>query len=92
MPLIVIVARSKQKRMFFIEIYFVLQKQARNPNFVRLVPTATTTIGDLPPYFPPNGVVVTVTGASISSFQAQASHPLGTRTYTWDSANGGLQG
>jgi type IV pilus assembly protein PilA len=51
----------------------------------------TTTIANLPPYYPPNGVVLVVTTASVNAFQAQGSHPLGSRTYSWDSSGGGLQ-
>jgi prepilin-type N-terminal cleavage/methylation domain-containing protein len=51
----------------------------------------TTTIGNLPPYYPPNGVVLTVTSATVIAFQAQGNHPLGSRTYNWDSSSGGLQ-
>ena len=46
---------------------------------------------DLPPYYPPNGVVLTITSVTPDSFEAQSSHPLGNRTYRWDSNAGGLQ-
>jgi type IV pilus assembly protein PilA len=51
----------------------------------------TTNIADLPPYYPPNGVVLQVTAADVQSFQAQSHHPLGSRTFRWDSSLGGLQ-
>ena len=51
----------------------------------------TTTITQLPPYFPPSGIVLTVTAATVQAFQAQSHHPLGSRTYNWDSNAGGLQ-
>jgi prepilin-type N-terminal cleavage/methylation domain-containing protein len=51
----------------------------------------TTDIGLLPPYYPPNGIVLTVTGATASAFQAESHHPLGGRTFRWDSDEGGLQ-
>ncbi len=51
----------------------------------------TTDIAALPPYYPPNGVDVDVTSASVAAFTAEASHPQGSRTYLWDSAAGGLQ-
>lgn len=51
----------------------------------------TTSIANLPPYYPPNGVVLTVTAASVQAFQAESHHPMGTRTFTWDSDAGGLQ-
>ncbi len=51
----------------------------------------TTNIAELPPYYPPNGIVLTVTAASTSAFRAQSHHPLGTRTFYWDSDAGGLQ-
>jgi type IV pilus assembly protein PilA len=51
----------------------------------------TSNIGELPPYYPPTGVVLNVTDASVQSFEAESHHPLGTRTYRWDSVNGGLQ-
>ncbi|MBM4269934.1 MAG: prepilin-type N-terminal cleavage/methylation domain-containing protein [Deltaproteobacteria bacterium] len=47
-------------------------------------------VGDLPSYFPPNNVVVTLT-AGPQAFTANAHHPEGTKTFAWDSANGGLQ-
>ncbi len=51
----------------------------------------TSNISLLPPYYPPNGVVLNVTGATVQAFEAESHHPLGTRTYRWDSANGGMQ-
>jgi type IV pilus assembly protein PilA len=51
----------------------------------------TTDIGQLPPYYPPNGVVLRVTGVTVQEFQAEGYHPLGTRTFRWDSGGGGLQ-
>ena len=54
--------------------------------------TYTTNIGNLPPYYPPAGVVLTVNSASVSGFVAQANHPRGDKSYTWDSSSGGLQG
>jgi prepilin-type N-terminal cleavage/methylation domain-containing protein len=51
----------------------------------------TMVIAQLPPYYPPNGIVLTVTAVTTQAFQAQAHHPLGTHTYHWDSAAGGLQ-
>lgn len=51
----------------------------------------TTNLGDLQSYYPPNGVTVTVTSATATVFEAEASHSQGTRTYNWDSSTGGLQ-
>lgn len=51
----------------------------------------TTTITQLPPYYPPNGVVLTVTGVTRQDFTAQSYHPLGSKTFNWDSSQGGLQ-
>jgi type IV pilus assembly protein PilA len=51
----------------------------------------TQNLGDLQSYYPPNGVTVTVTTASSTTFEAEASHDQGTRTYNWDSSTGGLQ-
>jgi len=51
----------------------------------------TSDIALLPPYYPPNGIVLAVTAASPSSFRAQSHHPLGSRTFQWDSDAGGLQ-
>jgi len=51
----------------------------------------TTSMGSLPPYYPPAGVTMVVTSATVNSFVATASHPRGSKTYTWDSAAGGLQ-
>ena len=50
-----------------------------------------TAVGDLPDYYPPSGVTVTVTSASVSRFTAESYHAEGTRTFNWDSAAGGLQ-
>ncbi len=61
------------------EAYF-----ARNGNYAMAV-------GDLPSYYPPNGVVISLTSATVRGFTAQAHHPEGTRTFVWDSGNGGLQ-
>ncbi len=61
------------------EAYF-----ARNGNYA-------LAIGDLPSYYPPSGVVVTLNSATINGFTAQSHHPEGTKTFVWDSANGGLQ-
>ena len=51
----------------------------------------TTSIASLPPYYPPTGLVLSVTGATVQAFQATSHHPLGTKTYNWDSNAGGLQ-
>jgi type IV pilus assembly protein PilA len=51
----------------------------------------TVAIAQLPPYYPPNGIVLSVTAANVQSFQAHSHHPLGTRTFYWDSNAGGLQ-
>jgi type IV pilus assembly protein PilA len=51
----------------------------------------TTAIAQLPPYFPPTGIVLTISGVTVQGFQAQSHHPLGSRTYNWDSNAGGLQ-
>ncbi|MEW6272137.1 MAG: prepilin-type N-terminal cleavage/methylation domain-containing protein [Thermodesulfobacteriota bacterium] len=51
----------------------------------------TSDIAQLPPYYPPNGIVLTVTEASVQSFRATSHHPLGSRTFDWDSDAGGLQ-
>jgi prepilin-type N-terminal cleavage/methylation domain-containing protein len=51
----------------------------------------TTNIAQLPPYYPPNGVVLTVEEANVQRFRARSHHPLGTRTFNWDSDAGGLQ-
>ncbi|HEY8517224.1 MAG TPA: prepilin-type N-terminal cleavage/methylation domain-containing protein [Candidatus Binatia bacterium] len=51
----------------------------------------TTDVAELPPYYPPTGVVLTVTDAGPQRFRATSHHPLGTRTFTWDSGAGGLQ-
>lgn len=51
----------------------------------------TTSIAQLPPYYPPNGIVLQITSADVQSFQAQSHHPLGSRTFQWDSSSGGLQ-
>jgi type IV pilus assembly protein PilA len=51
----------------------------------------TSNLGDLQSYYPPNGVTVTVTSATATVFEAEASHSQGTRTYNWDSSTGGLQ-
>jgi len=51
----------------------------------------TTAIALLPPYYPPNGIVLTINSATAQSFQAQSHHPLGSRSYRWDSDAGGLQ-
>ena len=61
------------------EAYF-----ARNGNYAPAV-------GDLPSYYPPNGVVVTLNSANVNGFTAESYHPEGTQTFVWDSANGGLQ-
>lgn len=61
------------------EAYF-----ARNGNYA-------VDVGALPSYYPPTGVVVTLLGASINGFTAESHHPEGTKTFRWDSANGGLQ-
>ena len=49
------------------------------------------TVGALSGYYPPNGVVVSVTSATTTRFTAESQHPEGTRTFRWDSAAGGLQ-
>jgi len=51
----------------------------------------TTNIAQLPPYYPPNGIVLTVSEASVQRFRARSHHPLGSRTFDWDSDAGGLQ-
>lgn len=45
----------------------------------------------LPPYYPPDGVTLTIASADRFAFEASATHPLGDRTYSWDSDSGGLQ-
>lgn len=61
------------------EAYF-----ARNGNYA-------PDLGALPSYYPPNGVVVTLNSANVNGFTAESYHPEGTKTFVWDSANGGLQ-
>jgi len=61
------------------EAYF-----ARNGNYA-------SSIASLPNYYPPNGVIVDLTSTTVQGFTAESYHPEGTRTYQWDSANGGLQ-
>jgi prepilin-type N-terminal cleavage/methylation domain-containing protein len=51
----------------------------------------TTDIAQLPPYNPPNGVVLRITGVTVQEFQAEGYHPLGTKTFQWDSGAGGLK-
>ena len=51
----------------------------------------TTNIAQLPPYYPPNGVNLRVTGVNTMDFTAESYHPLGTKTFKWDSSQGGLQ-
>jgi prepilin-type N-terminal cleavage/methylation domain-containing protein len=51
----------------------------------------TTSMTDLPPYYPPSGVVLVVTAATAHAFTAEGHHPQGTRTFNWDSDAGGLQ-
>ena len=51
----------------------------------------TANITDLPPYYPPAGVTLTIVGADLFAFEATASHPLGNKTFEWDSDAGGLQ-
>ena len=53
--------------------------------------TYATDVAALPSYYPPNGVVVTLNSASVSGFTAESYHPEGTKTFVWDSENGGLQ-
>lgn len=53
--------------------------------------TYTNDIGDLPPYYPPDDVDLTITFADVQSFRADSSHDEGSRSYSWDSAAGGLQ-
>ena len=53
--------------------------------------TYAVDIGALPSYYPPSGVVITLTAAAMQGFTAESYHPEGTRTFQWDSANGGLQ-
>lgn len=61
------------------EAYF-----ARNGNYA-------LDLGSLPSYYPPNGVVVNLNSASANGFTADSYHPEGTKTFLWDSGNGGLQ-
>lgn len=51
----------------------------------------TTNIAQLPPYNPPNGVVLSITGVTTQDFTAEAHHPLGAKRFRWDSSQGGLQ-
>jgi len=51
----------------------------------------TTNITLLPPYYPPTGLSLTVTAATVQAFQAESHHPLGSKTFSWDSDSGGLQ-
>jgi type IV pilus assembly protein PilA len=51
----------------------------------------TQNLTELESYYPPNGVTVVVTSAGATTFEAEASHTQGTRTYNWDSSTGGLQ-
>ena len=51
----------------------------------------TTNIAQLPPYYPPNGVNLRVTGVTTMDFTAESYHPLGSKTFHWDSSQGGLQ-
>ena len=51
----------------------------------------TPQISDLPPYYPPAGVTLTIVAADRFAFEATATHPQGDRTYEWDSDAGGLQ-
>jgi prepilin-type N-terminal cleavage/methylation domain-containing protein len=51
----------------------------------------TTNITQLPPYYPPNGVVLTVTAVTNQDFTAESYHPLGSKRFRWDSSQGGLQ-
>jgi prepilin-type N-terminal cleavage/methylation domain-containing protein len=53
--------------------------------------TYTQNLTELESYYPPNGVSVVVTSAGTTTFEAEASHSQGTRTYNWDSSTGGLQ-
>lgn len=48
-------------------------------------------ISQLPPYYPPNGVVLTIVSADAFAFEATASHPRGNKTFRWKSTSGGLQ-
>ena len=45
----------------------------------------------LPPYYPPNGVVLAIVSADNFGFEATASHPKGRKTFRWKSSGGGLQ-
>ena len=51
----------------------------------------TTNIALLPPYYPPNGVTLRVTAVNTMDFTAESYHPLGSKTFYWDSSQGGLQ-
>jgi type IV pilus assembly protein PilA len=51
----------------------------------------TAVVAQLPPYYPPNGIVLTINGVTTQGFLAQSHHPLGSRTYSWNSNAGGLQ-
>jgi prepilin-type N-terminal cleavage/methylation domain-containing protein len=51
----------------------------------------TAQMNDLPPYYPPAGVVLNIVAADVFAFEATGSHPFGDRTYSWDSDAGGLQ-
>lgn len=53
--------------------------------------TYTADVTDLPPYYPPDDVVLTISFANVQSFRAQTRHAEGSRTFSWDSAGGGLQ-
>ncbi len=61
------------------EAYF-----ARNGNYA-------LDLGSLPAYYPPSGVVVNLNSATVQGFTAESYHPEGTKTFLWDSGNGGLQ-
>lgn len=51
----------------------------------------TSNLGDLSGFKQSPDVVVTVTSATNTGFAATSNHPKGDKTYSWDSANGGLQ-
>jgi len=51
----------------------------------------TSAMANLPPYYPPDGITLTIDSADRFAFEASARHPQGDHTYRWDSDAGGLQ-
>ncbi|HZR83212.1 MAG TPA: prepilin-type N-terminal cleavage/methylation domain-containing protein [Candidatus Binatia bacterium] len=51
----------------------------------------TSQMAELPPYYPPANVVLSIVSADNFAFAATGSHPQGDKTYRWDSSAGGLQ-